>query len=170
MKRILAILAACGLLSVLATAPVAATTTKIPFTCEEHLLAQTDPGTVWIDDGLVLHVRGAQYRYAHVGDPLCAGVADVVVNLDLDLATSEGELWGTNHIASSVYDGGYDTTWHARFITTDPLAPSATDIWIGRFVGHGYGELAGWQTRGVGFERTHVLVMDDGYAFVPGDR
>jgi hypothetical protein len=170
MKRILATLALAGLLSALVAMPVTATTTPIAFTCEEHLVAPTDPGAAWVGDDLVLHVRGAQYRYAHVGNPLCAGIADVVVNLDLDLVTSEGVLWGTNHIAITAVDGGYDTTWHARFITTNPLDPAATDIWVGRFVGHGYGELAGWQTRGVGLEKTHALVLDTGYAFRPADR
>jgi len=169
MKRFLAILALAGLLSVLVAAPATARTTKIPFACAEHQLEITSDGTAWVTEDLVLHVRGWTATYHNTGDALCAGFGYPVVDFDLSLVTSEGVLWGTNHYVLDAYDGGYDFTWHATFIADDPLAPDATDIWTGRYVGHGYGEMAGWQVRGRIVERTHVLVDEIGYAFLPGD-
>lgn len=170
MRRMLAVVAMVGLLASVAAAPATATTTKIPYTCQEHLLAIIDGGVSWVTDDLVLHVRGWRATYRYVGDPLCAGRSFPIVDFDLSLVTSEGELWGTNHTVLDAYDGGYDFTWHARFITVDPLRPDATDIWTGRYVGHGYGAMDGWQVRGWILEKTHQLVEEHGYAFLPSDR
>lgn len=168
MRRLTAALAAAALALVITTPLAVAGTTSYAFSCEEHLVANPDPGRQWVDDAFVLHVRGSLWLYEHVGDSYCAGDAQVVVNLNLDLMTGVGNLWGIIHVDLAAIDGGWDRTFSAHFTNPVPLAPDATDIWAGRFVGRGFGELAGWQIRGQGIERTHILVESTGRFFEPG--
>ncbi len=146
--------------------PAAATSTKHEFDCVEWPLAVLDPGLVWFEEG-VLHVRNAVYLFATAGDDLCAGQITIVVNLNLDFSDWSGSLWGTGRSELSAFEGGFVQTWNAQFKTADPLNPTATDIWFGRYRGRGYGELEGWQTRATLFERTHALIEESGHAFEP---
>lgn len=168
MRRLSVALVAAILALALAGPAVQARTTFIPFSCAEHFADNPEPGRVWVDDDFVLHVRGSQWIYEHEGDRYCAGEAHVVVNLNVDLATGEGNLWGTIHVDLDGIDGGWHRTFSAHFTNPHPLMPEATDIWAGRFTGHGFGELDGWQIRGQGIERTHVLVESTGFVFQPG--
>ena len=140
---------------------------RVPYECEEWLVGITDPGTFWFDDGIA-HLRGWAADYAVVGDEQCAGELTVVVSFNLDLTTSSGALWGRSTLALDAFDGGYDGTFTAHWTTSDPLADDAEDIWEGRHVRHGYGELDGWQARGRLAERYHWLILEEGYAFEPG--
>lgn len=166
MRRITAAVAAAVLLGAL-SAPAAATTTRHSFQCEETPLAQPEPGTFWIEDGIA-HLRGAVYEYAVTGSPHCAGSITITVNFNLDFATAAGVLWGTGTSELDAFDGGFESTWVAHWTSPNPLASDATDIWVGRYVGHGYGELEGWQARASLLEVNHALVLEDGYAFQPG--
>ena len=40
--------------------------------------------------------------------------------------------------------------------------------WIGRNVGHGFGDLEGWQLRTRVVEIPHELVTEEGFVFMPG--
>lgn len=166
MKRMLAVLAAVGLVGVLA-APVAAKTEPVPFACEEWLVEITDPGTFRIEDGTA-HLRGWAATYEVVGDAPCAGALTVVVNFNLDLETASGVLWGRSTLALDAVDGGYLGTFNAHWTTSDPLAADAEDIWVGRYVRQGFGALEGWQARGKIAEKYHWLILETGYAFAPG--
>ena len=153
MRKLSVALVAAILALALAGPAVQAGTTVMAFSCAEHLVDNPDPGRVWLDDDFVLHVRGSGFIYEHEGDRYCAGEAHVVVNLNVDL---------------DEIDGGWHRTFSAHFTNPHPLMPDATDIWAGRFVGRGFGELDGWQIRGQGIERTHVLVESTGFVFQPG--
>jgi hypothetical protein len=167
MKRLLTALLAVGLLGALAT-PAAARPTGIGYACDEYAAALLDAGRTWTSHG-VEHVRGQVVAQEVVGDALCAGTNTVVVNYNLNLATSTGVLWGTATLDTSDFDGGFMSSWTAKFTATDPLAPDAQDIWVGQYIRHGFGELAGWQARGDIFEKFHWLVLEEGFAFNPGD-
>lgn len=166
MKRAFAGLTALALLVVLA-APASATTTRYGYQCTEIPVAQPAAGDFWIQDG-VAYLRGAVYEYATFGDEECAGTYTIIVNFNLDLTTSSGALWGTSVSELDAFDGGYTSSWNAHWTASDPLAPDATDIWAGQYVGHGYGQLQGWQARATIVEKTHILILDEGYAFHPG--
>ncbi len=147
--------------------PAAAGTARIPYRCEFQLVEVTDGGTAWVEDGS-LHVRGWTGVYDVVGEDQCAGVGTAVANFNLDLATWSGGLWGTQMVALDAFNGGYAGTFTARWTADDPLAPDAEDIWVGRYTYGGFGDLEGWQARGNIVETTHLLVIDEGYAFLPG--
>jgi hypothetical protein len=168
MRRLGAALMAAAMALTIAGPMAQAGTTFQAVACDEHLVAVTDPGTARVDEDLVLHVRGWQGAYLHVGDPLCAGDAVVVVNFNLDLLSGKGNLWGTIHVDLGAFDGGWHRTFTASFTNPAPLMPDATDIWVGRNVGRGFGDLDGWQIRGEGIERTHLLVESTATVFRPG--
>jgi hypothetical protein len=149
------------------TGPAWARTERLAYQCEESPVAQTSTGRVWIEDG-ALHVRDARYLYESVGDPLCDGSLTIEVNLNLDLTDWSGALWGTSFRELDAFDGGFVTSWNAHWTTPNPLAPDATDIWDGQYVGRGFGELEGWQTRADLHEATHALIVEEGFAFDPG--
>jgi hypothetical protein len=166
MKRLVTALLAVGLLTALAT-PTLASTTRIGYACDEYAVGLLDEGRTWTSDG-VEHVRGLVVVQDVVGDALCAGTNTVVVNYNLNLATSTGHLWGTATLDTGAFDGGFVSSWTAKFTAADPLAPDAEDIWVGQYIRHGFGELTGWQARGDIFEKFHWLVLEEGYAFIPG--
>jgi hypothetical protein len=154
-------------MSLAIASPAAARTTKVAYECTATLTDLISPGDIWVEDGAV-HMRGFQAVYDLVGDDLCAGTLTGNANFNLDLATWSGVVWGTSTIALDAYDGGFHARLVAHFTTDDPLRPDATDIWSGQTVRHGYGELEGWQAHGTLIEKTHVLMLDAGYAFEPG--
>lgn len=164
MKRALMVVAVAALAAALA-APVAAGTTRHGYACQERYAASYG-GTVTFDDG-ALHLRGATYVYDVVGDDLCAGTITIDVNFNLDLGDWSGALWGTAVSELDAFDGGFVQSWTAHWAVDDPLGATA-DIWDGQYVGRGYGAMAGWQVRGTTHEATHILVLDEGFAFNPG--
>jgi hypothetical protein len=167
MRKTAFVLVLIGLAAALAT-PATAATTKYSYRCDEHLVSFV-PGTEpWVEDG-ALHLRGWTYVYDVVGDARCAGDLAVVVNFNLDLTDWSGNLWGAAMKQLDAVEGGYDITWTAQWTAGNPLDPGAADIWAGRYVGHGYGDLEGWEARATITERTHVLVQEEGYAFRPGE-
>lgn len=119
-----------------------------------------------MDDG-VLHVRGAVYLYDVVGDEHSAGGLRVVVSLNLDFADRPVPCGARERWTSTPSTAGTRTPGTAHWTTSNPLAPDARDIWAGRVVRRGFGELEAWQARGTILERTHVLTLEEDYAFRP---
>lgn len=56
-----------------------------------------DPGTVWVDEDGVLHIRGQVFSGAPITGDLVGFDTHNVFNLDLDLATGNGKAYGTFH-------------------------------------------------------------------------
>lgn len=164
MKRVVA-LVAVAVLAAASAAPVSASMTRYAYACEQHYVTNYG-GTFEFEDGVAL-LRGATYVSQATGDSLCAGTITITVNFNLDFTDWSGVLWGTavNDLATG--DGGFEMSWTAHWLVDDPLAATA-DIWDGRYVGHGFGDMSGWQIRGTLHEASHVLVLDEGFAFRPG--
>jgi hypothetical protein len=167
MRRIWSVVLAL-VLGLMCAAPVAGDTTRHAYACSGTLTNLVAPGTFWVEDG-ALHMRGFLAVYELTGDELCAGTLTGGANFNLDLATWSGVVWGTSTIELDAYDGGFRASLVAHFTADDPLRPDATDIWAGKTVRHGYGELAGWQARGTLIETTHASLLDAGEAFGPGE-
>lgn len=166
MRRMIPMLAAAALVLAIAV-PAQATTTRIPYECDEYLVA-LEGGTEVIEDG-VLYVRGTRAVHVIEGDAQCAGTQTATVDIDLDLTTWSGVVRVRATLELDAFDGGYEGLLIAHFTTPNPLDWSATDIWAGRYVRHGFGDLEGWQARGTVIERTHLFLEEQGYAFKPGD-
>lgn len=165
-RKFAAGLAAVALAAVVAVP--AAAIDRLPYSCEAYWAAQPDEGEQWIDADGVYHLRGAVLVYELVGDGLCAGTLTGTANFNWDPASKSGQVWGKSVIELDAYDGGWTANLNAHFINPNPLPMDAVDIWVGRSVRHGFGELDGWQARSTMFEKYHWLFFDDGYAFHPG--
>ena len=167
LRKTAAVLAAVAL-AMLVAAPAAATTSRVSYHCDAHLIDVLDEGHFWIDADGVMQLRGQVLVYELVGDPLCSGTLTGTANLNFDPATGSGAVWGKSTIELDAYDGGWTANLIAHWTNPNPLVPDAEDIWLGSSVRHGYGELEGWQARSTMLEKFHWLFFDDGYAFAPG--
>jgi hypothetical protein len=139
--------------------PAAGAQQTIPTSGADTLAAVVTGGREWVSDG-VDHVRGWTAVYGTTGDQYAAGTSTIVANWNLDLATGNGTLWGTADIALSAFNGGWHSTWNAKF---------EGFVWSGQAVGHGYGDLEGWQSR---LELQSTGPGTDafwGFVFDPGD-
>ena len=163
MRRILAILAAAGLVLVIAVPPAAATTTRHEIACEEHLVGTLVAPTEWIDEDGVYHMRGLVNQYTESGGPRCSGINIAEINVNLDLATGAGTVWAKGHITLTGGGGGWEGRLLARF------TPGGTYIWEGTIVMQGWGSLAGWQRRADIVEPSHVMTTYTGVDFLAGD-
>ena len=160
MRRTTAILVALVVLLAMAV-PASAKTDRIPFSGEDHLTVLPHGGTSWISEDGVLHMRGSMSTYDASSDSeFYNGVAYIVVNFNMDLATGQGRMWGTNHIDVVGYDGGFTGKWIAWFTETG---------WEGRGHSKGYGELDGYQQR---YDLESALFGDyiEGFTFMPGNK
>jgi len=166
-RRTSTVLTTVGLALALA-APAAAAKSVTAYSCEEYLVAVTSGGTTTIEDGAI-HIRGWSAEYEIFGDPLCAGTLTATISLNLDLSDWSGTVYGTSTLWLDAFDGGFTGSVVAHFTAPDPFRPDAEDIWLGRYVRHGFGELAGWQARGTLLEKHHWLITESGYAFRPGE-
>lgn len=164
MKRLVAILGAAAIAAALVVTPVAATTTRIAIHCDETRISEWIGGREWIDEDFVYHSRGGQADYLDVGSPYCAGINHATVSVNLDLLTGEGVVTASAHRELSGFDGGWDAKLVAHF-----LPPGSPYIWVGEVVGHGWGELAGYQYRSTVLETTHEATIEDGFVFLPGE-
>jgi len=149
------VVVALMLAALLPASTASATTTRIPQTGSEICGPPISPFTFWVSDG-VQHVRGMVLECEATGDDYLAGDEVVVVNLNQDLATGGGTLWGTWRSDLVGSEGGFEGTWNGHYTPTTP------DGWLGRAVGQGWGELEGWQARLV-LRTTHNSVS--GFVF-----
>jgi hypothetical protein len=154
-----AILFVAVVLFVLALSTASATTTQI----EQHgheTCGSYSGAREWVTEDGVLQVRGGILDCVATGDPYLAGTEVILLNFNLDLATGEGTLWGTWESELSGFEGGFEGTWNGHWGAT-----TNTNGWSGKAVGHGYGDLEGWQAR-LALRTTTDSV--DGFVFSPG--
>jgi hypothetical protein len=160
MKRLVMALAVAGILvSASATGATAKTTkTEVAGTATvTQVLGIGSDVTV----GSVRSVRGLVQLENNVwNSSYLSGLSINVVNFDLDLATGQGELWGSgHHSVTAEPDGGWDCVFHAVFVDY---------AYSGKGVCHGTGTLHTWQWR------ADLHMIDDtstgftGYFFQPG--
>jgi hypothetical protein len=160
MRRTLTMFAAVGMLAALMAPAALATTTREAFSCTTVLLVE-QPGLQWWT-GDTLHERGWQGIYTATGSPICAGTTTVVVDYQLDTATMSGEMTFRYDEQLASDDGGIMGLGVTKFDFVDV-------VWKGSTVGHGYGSLAGLQTRGSIAELFDGSVVETGIAFHPGE-
>lgn len=143
MKKLTVVLI-LALAVVAVAAPSSAESSKSPVAFWE-VSCLVDPGIEWVEDG-VLHGRG-RIVHAVLYDSVTFdvdGYDTVVSNINLDLATGEGSIFGT---WSAVYlpesaTGTFDGTYTAKIVFT----ATGVSAW-GKAVGHGTGELRGMKMR-----------------------
>jgi len=116
-----------------------------------------DAGTQWIDDEGILHVRNGVLVWTVVGgDFEIVGDTYSIVNINLDLATGDGNGQSFNHLEISfgnmvgVFEG-HDNGPYTEFVRT------------GHFVYHGSGDFAGMKYRG-----DSVIVQGSGVMLFAG--
>lgn len=140
-------------------APAGATTTRIPVSLSEPLIEVIAWSDTWGDK--MQQGRGFEAWYeVDFGADMGAGVATVHANYTMDLASGDGNLWGT--IVYDLGDGGFTSTFTGKWAWAEGVA------WIGRNVGHGFGALEGRQLRTHVVEVSHELVTEEGFVFMPG--
>ncbi len=121
----------------LATSGVQAKATKTPFTFTAADIALGEPEREWVDDEGILHVRNQAYQFVVSGD--FDGTLSGLVNVNMDLATGDGDGFGTLLLA--VTGGG--GTFEGRFTATFEGGAIS-----GEFVGHGTGDFEGMKIMG----------------------
>jgi hypothetical protein len=162
MRRLLTIAAVAALATAVFAAPAAATTTPIAIHCDETRITDWTIDREWVDENLVYHARGETAVYRDLGSPYCQGYNYATVNVNLDLLTGEGMVIVFAHRELDAFVGGWDAKLVAHF------TPLGEYIWVGEVVGHGYGDLAGYQIRSTVVEPTHETAIEDGFVFLPG--
>jgi hypothetical protein len=118
---LLGITLACGLAAFVGSA-AAATKTSVTFT--DTVATVGAPERVWTSEDQVLHVRGQPETTTVAGD--LTGTFQLVVNLNLDLTTGNGNLFGTFTLTTA------SGTWAGSFRAD--LTPTGAS---GTFVGQG---------------------------------
>ena len=139
-RRLGAVIAAIVLLAAFVPATFA-TTTRLECTSIPGPPVETTGTVTW--DGTVMQVRGTTWDMAN--ESSCAmldGFVHVVINYDLDVTTGLGELWGTDVFSPTAFP-------HSGFRDhyTGTFAGGMPPYWSGKGVGHGFGDLEGWQIR-----------------------
>ena len=161
-----------GLLAALAAPALGAPPSAQQYSLAEVEVEQLADGVDWYSGSQpVWHSRGwtARYEtYDETGEAssLVTGHLEVEANWNVNLANWRGNLWGSAHYISDVYDdSGWETTWTAQW--------TAIGSWSGRGVGDGYGEFEGMK---ISYEVQNIPVppgqpgMDivSGFVFTPG--
>ncbi len=161
MRRAITMLVGSAMLCLGLASPALATTTRESFSCDTVIVDGSEDGGHQWQTGMILHVRGWSATYTATGSPICAGTTRVVVSYNLDLATKTGSMTFRYDEALESGTGGIAGTAVTRF-------DFVSAVWKGSTVGHGYGSLAGWQTRGSIVEQFDGTVVESGFAFRPG--
>lgn len=162
MRRALALVVMGALAATILAVPATATTTRIAVSCTETRLTDWTGGREWVDGDLVYHSRDWSATYRDAGSPWCAGFNHTTVMVNLDLLTGEGVVRGSGHMDLDAFDGGWDAVLVAHF------TPDGEYIWEGQVIGHGFGELAGYQYRATIVEPSHETAIMTGFVFLPG--
>ena len=123
----------------MASAPVAAETTRIPIVNYFISCEQVAVERVWIEDG-VKHVRGRQLAAEVIStEDYHTGPATNWANANVILATGYGTFWGNLEMHPEAYPGGW---WEGSF-SIQGLPGEQTGI--ARL--KGYGDLTGYSTK-----------------------
>ena len=101
-----------------------------------------DPGTQWIDEDGILHVRDGILAWTFVGgDFEIVGDTYSILNMNLDLATGNGDGQSHGHLEVSfdglvgIFEGHDNGSWTGW-------------TYAGEFIYHGSGDFAGMKYRG----------------------
>jgi hypothetical protein len=111
---------------------------EISFIGDEGVAYIVDPGTQWVDDKGILHIRNQVRKDAPMTGQLVGYDRHNVFNADIDLATMSGPFMGTFVIEaewgernlSGMFRGGYK-----GYITNGNLAGTTTGLGEGGFAG-----------------------------------
>lgn len=101
-----------------------------------------DPGEIWVDEDMVLHVRDQQLNEFLDGD--LEGYIAVTASFDLDLIAGQGFMWGA--LVWHPADESINGTFAGRFAGTilGTMTPTSTDAeFDGRWICRGTGDLRG---------------------------
>ncbi len=144
------------------TGTASAVQEKTPYHCTETLIAYDPFGTL-TDTGQVTHLTGQHVFKQATGDLYCAGIVEIWAEFQINnqLLTTVGH--GTYRVVLDGIDGGFDVSWQAHGVISPSFA------FTGTTVGHGFGELTGWQLRGTTTRSTTGQFTDDGFVFQPGN-
>ena len=117
--------------------PASAQAERLNFTGTTCIQSQSPPEKLWISDDGVMHSRGVVLTNIDVTDgDYDTGIAILIGDIDLDLATGYGHAHGTFTLYPSAYSGTFEGHWSSH-ISPDGLRGIA--------VGHGTGDLEGAQ-------------------------
>jgi len=124
---------------------VQAKATRTPFTGRETFAPVGDPERAWVDDDGIQHVRGFPILGTFDGD-LFSWSNDVVFGFNLDLATGDGNGFGTCDF--DVTWGEDSGTFEGRFIAK--IIGGVGGVFTVDFSGHGSGDFEGMKIMGTG--------------------
>jgi hypothetical protein len=122
MRRAVILLAAAAFLPAAIASQAWAGATRTPFTVTEASVPIQD-GNGWLS-GHIFHVRGEVDEGPVTGD--LTGTITIVVNLNVDTHSGQGELFGTFTLATA------DVTWSGHY-----TGSTTSDTSRGRFLGQG---------------------------------
>jgi hypothetical protein len=141
----------------------AAANEQIPYHCVESPIAVINPGTFTLT-GQALHVRDQHVIKQATGDLYCAGMMDIQVESQFNLQLGSTVVQGTYQLTLAGFDGGFFVTFRGNGVALSPTSVA----WTSTNVGHGFGELEGWQLRGTTTRTAAGAFFEDGFVFEPG--
>jgi hypothetical protein len=117
--------------------PVSAKAVRIDIHGTTCIQTQSPPARFWISEDGIVHSRGIILSNIDLTEsPYDTGPATMMMNVDVDPVTGYGHGYGTFTIYPSAYNGTWEGHWSTH-ISPDGVKGSA--------VGHGTGELEGFQ-------------------------
>jgi hypothetical protein len=169
MQRPAVALTLAGALLLATGSAALATTTKIPDVGQEHVTSGVGsvPPTL---SGSIMSVRNEHHvAYLTAIDGVTVtGSETTVANWELDVVTLTGRLWGTSQIVplplSDPAVGGMNCVFDGTFVPG-----TFGGAWTAHSVCHGYGVLAGWQSRSDATSQVYGSSFV-GYKFVPANK
>ena len=130
--RLIGVLLTLSVLLVVLVIPAAAAE-KTVYQCNETTVGVLDPGTAFLSDGGILHIRGMVMLLRDEADtPLMTGNNTIVLNANWD-AAENGPMWGTAHFETD--EGGvWEGTWAGQ-ITAQGAWENASMTGYGKYAG-----------------------------------
>ena len=114
---------------------VKAKATKTYFTGTETFVELIDPGTEWMS-GKIYHLRGEIGIYRdECDDDRVTGNTTGVFNMNLDVTTGRGSIWGTQFTVSDVEGGFWEGTWTGKIYADGSISARGVCHGIGLFEG-----------------------------------
>ena len=132
------------------TASAWAQAVTMPITAVGGPMTVLDPGRVWVDEDMIVHLRGRVFTYENTGD--LTGTSTVTLNLNFHMITGDGDCSGTHTFVGTLFGvpGGHS----GRFADSDMIG----FVFANEGVGQGF----------YGGARVRVKTVTSGVLFVPG--
>ncbi|MGD0863479.1 MAG: hypothetical protein ABSA21_12120 [Candidatus Limnocylindrales bacterium] len=160
MKRFGLALVLAGLLAAAAAPAALGCTTRFAVYDKETTVAVVSPG-VTTQNGSVISVRRMVQTSADAStSAFVTGTSTAVVNLDLDLATGNGKIWGAEVKRPTAYPHG---SWQCHFSGT-----FVSGTWTGKGSCDGIGSLRGWRYT-ADLAQVDPFVVATGHVFRAGN-